>query len=408
MKTIAFWLSLAVVFTIPWENAVTIGDLGTLSRFLGILTAVAWLGSFVVKPRICRAHPFHLAMFVFVLWNAASLYWSQADDRTLLHIKTYVQLAFLAWILWDLYTTRKALMAALQAYILGAYLTIGGTIYNYINGMQIDPYSTDRYSGVGLNAVEVAIILTIGLPIAWHFVTSLGDARGSRILWMLNYAYIPVSLFAITLTASRTFLVAVIPFVLFVLCTSARIKLSARIFIIAVLLGASGLVLYYAPQAEIERLATISKSIAALDFGGRRQVWMDAMHLFVEHPFLGIGSGALRDSSILGAAAHNSFLSIAAELGLVGIFIYGYLLVVVMREAVSQPKGLSRLWMTIFAIWLIGCCTLTWEFAKPTWLFLSLIVISANVVDKRSPLPAPGSHPLPLRSDRFKPDLTIA
>ena len=37
----------------------------------------------------------------------------------------------LVFILWDLYTTRSALLAGLQAYILGAYVAVGSAVNNY-------------------------------------------------------------------------------------------------------------------------------------------------------------------------------------------------------------------------------------------------------------------------------------
>jgi hypothetical protein len=55
------------------------------------------------------------------------------------------------------------------------------------------------------------------------------------------------------------------------------------------------------------------------------------------------------------------------------------MLAIVVYQAANQPKSLSWLWLTVLTIWFIGAFTLTWEYRKATWLFLSLIVISANL-----------------------------
>jgi O-antigen ligase len=101
--------------------------------------------------------------------------------------------------------------------------------------------------------------------------------------------------------------------------------------------------------------------------------------IFSEHPLLGVGSGSLGTDSLLGTVAHNTFLSVLAELGLIGLSFFVVILAIVVHQAANQPKWLSWLWLTVLAIWVIGVFTLTWEYRKTTWLFLSLIVISASL-----------------------------
>jgi hypothetical protein len=56
------------------------------------------------------------------------------------------------------------------------------------------------------------------------------------------------------------------------------------------------------------------------------------------------------------------------------------------------------LWLTILLVWAIGAFSLTWEHRKPTWLFLSLVVVSADLSVRRGEarrgqdLPAPGGQ----------------
>jgi glycosyltransferase involved in cell wall biosynthesis len=50
----------------------------------------------------------------------------------------------LIWILWDLYRKPQALRAGLEAYVLGAYVSIGGSILDFLQGRHITRYVEGR------------------------------------------------------------------------------------------------------------------------------------------------------------------------------------------------------------------------------------------------------------------------
>ena len=78
-----------------------------------------------------------------MLYNVASLFWTVSYDLTLMRIKTYIQLAVLTWILWDLFTTPESLRMAMQVFIFGAYLTIASQLVNLLSGQTISTYTRD-------------------------------------------------------------------------------------------------------------------------------------------------------------------------------------------------------------------------------------------------------------------------
>lgn len=378
MRTVAYLLSLLLVFSVPWEDAIVVGQMGTMTRVIGLLAAVVWMGSVLVTGRIRRPQPFHVVVYLFILWNIASVFWSFEVDETVDSIKTYLQLAVLTWILWDLYTTPRALRAALQVYVLGAYVTIGSTILRYLAGQEVG-VASGRYAGSGLNACDLALILSLGIPIAWHLATTGDGGTRSSILKLANYAYIPASLFAIVLTGSRLAIFSLLPALVFILGTGNRLRPSLRLLIFAVLVGVVWATQPHLPQSSLDRLATAGDSIAAADLGGRVTLWRASVAAFVEQPILGVGAGALHAAGALGTLAHNTFLSVLAELGIIGFILFAAILGVTVRQAMRQPKGNTSLWLAVLAIWAIGVCTLTWEFRKPTWLFLALITVGAGL-----------------------------
>ena len=134
MRTIALALSLVLNFMIPWEGVIRIAGLGSGVKVMGFVLAVFWLATVLITKRFRKPGPFQIAVTVFVLWHAASVFWSANPNRSLAHVITWIQLLLLVLIWWDLYTTRMAVLAGLQAYILGAYVSLGSAIYNYFSG----------------------------------------------------------------------------------------------------------------------------------------------------------------------------------------------------------------------------------------------------------------------------------
>jgi len=382
MRTVAYFFSLLLVFTVPWENAITFENWGTLTRAIGVAAAASWLFSAMLSRTVRRPHLFHLLMFLFVLWNATSLLWSYYVDDTIRLIRTYVQLSFMVWILWDLCTTPAALRTVLATYIAGAYVAIGSVTANYLAGQEISAGPEGRYSGAGMNANELAIILSLGIPVAWYLATTAQPGIRSRILQLLCYAYVPLCLPAILLTGARTSLFVALPGLLFVVFTSNRLKPLPRLLVF-LLLGAGATVLISRiPSTTFDRLATTGTSIIAADLGGRVKLWLGSLNVISDHPILGVGSGALHTPFILGSQAHNTFISVLTEVGPIGFLLFLSVLAVAFSEAVRQPDWLSRPWFTILVTWLIGASTLTWEYTKQTWLFLGLVIISASLLER--------------------------
>ena len=382
MRTVAFLLSLIMIFTIPWEDAITVSGIGALTMVIGLLAGIAWLFSVVVRGTFRRPHLFHILVYCFIIWSILSIFWSTADAETMKRILTISQLGIMAWILWDLYQTPNAMRPALQVYILGGFVAIGSTIYVYLNGQEISIYSGGRYAGANLNAVDLALILILGIPLAWHLAVTGGYGKAVWIQRLVNLAYIPMALFAIILTGTRTAIFAMIPAAVYIVVTTSHLKPLFRVLILAAVIVSLFTLLPIIPQASIDRLSTAGNSIAEGDLGGRVRLWNASLAIFEGHPLLGIGAGSLRAPVWLGALAHNTFLSVLAELGLIGFTLFAAILTVVVYQAFRQPRSYRGLWLTVLAVWVIGVFTLSWEFRKPTWLFLSLVVISANLASE--------------------------
>ena len=69
------------------------------------------------------------------------------------------------------------------------------------------------------------------------------------------------------------------------------------------------------------------RAAEVLDYG-RAEAWGDAYEILSEHPVFGVGPGGFRDASRTARRerdlrwAHNGYLQIGAEIGVVGLFLY--------------------------------------------------------------------------------------
>ncbi len=378
MRKITFWLSLVMIFIIPWEDTLSISAIGSLSRLIGLIVAGFWLLTVLSEGRARKPHPLHALVLIFFLWNALSYFWSQDIPGTIERIITYGQIFLMLLIIWEIYKKPADLIAGLQAYVLGSYICIASSIINYLQGRVAVSFEV-RYSATGINAVDLSLLLLLGIPLAWHLFLRL-DKKKYRVLRFIDIIYLPLAVFAILLTGSRTSLFAIVPAIIFVFWPN-RLDIS-RYILISIFLAISLLIVRsILPAAIIERLATASSSIATADIGGRVKIWSDALSVFLGHPFIGSGGGTLY--TVIGSAAHETFLSILAETGLIGFLLFACILAIVLNQAARLLKGYSGLWFSVFFIWAIGVLSLSWEVKKVTWLIFIFMIIEGVAMQEQ-------------------------
>ena len=362
-----------------WEDVIDIGGLGTTgARVVGIILAGLWLVMIVHTGRFRKPHSFHLVFYLFVVWSATSALWSLDFDVTAVRVLTYIQLVGMVLIIWSLYNSPGALRAGLQAYVLGAWVAIVGTVANYVSGTEA---SYLRYAASGFNVNKLGFILALGIPVAWHLAVTPTRSKIPRALQLANYAYLPAAYLAIMLGGSRTALVAALLSLPFVLGSIPRLGLVQRTLILAALISAIFALQSLVPQSSLRRLASTGTSILELDVGGRVQIWREGISLFSEHPLLGIGAGMFRQGVESAASAHNSFLSVLVGLGLIGFALFVTILAIVINEARRAPN--ARFWLTVLLVWAAGASVGTLQIRKQTWLFLNFAVVASSLAVRR-------------------------
>jgi O-antigen ligase len=353
MRTIALALSLVLNFMIPWEGVIQIPGLGTGVKLLGFVLAIFWVATVLATKRFRKPGLFQIAAIVFVVWHALSLFWSDDPGRSLAHVITWAQLLLLAFIWWDLYTTRTAVLAGLQAYIFGAYVSIGSAIGNFLSGKVFyDHYQ--RYSAGETNPDGFGFILALGIPIAWYLANSKNALRNSPWLRFINYAYIPLAFFGIALSGTRTALIASIVGMLYGLISLSRVRVWVRVAILTLIVVSVLYIVvpYVQDLRSFERLGTTTTELTEGDLNNRTNNWQEGFDAFLEHPLLGIGTNMYPTINRWGKAAHNSFIAVLVELGLIGFVIFMGLVAITFVETWRQPRWQALFWSSILLVWL--------------------------------------------------------
>lgn len=386
MKAFAFLASLVLIFVIPWENSVLFSGVGTLSRLVGILTAGLWILAVVVEGSMRRPTLFHALVTAFVAWNALSLFWTVDPETTAEAVFTYAQLLVLVFLLWDLYSTTPRIRAGLQAYVLGAYVALGSIMFSYLT----DRAGTMlRYSIAGSNADTAGLLLALGMPIAWGLGLLQTRMGTGRFLRWLNFAYLPLAFLGIALTATRAALITTVPAILFASASLSRLSPARRMLVAALSIAGIVALIPLVPTTSVERLLTTGAEISSGGLGGRGHIWKMGIQTYGEHPIIGVGSGAYKAAVGIGSVAHNTFLSVLVELGIIGFALFLGVLAVTVAQVMKHPPWGARFWLLLLGMWALAGSSMTWEGKKFTWVIITLAAASGAVQQRRKATGAP-------------------
>lgn len=377
MRRVARSALLVLIFTMPWENVYDVGGAARVSKLVGAGASLVWLLAVVVTGTVRRPRPVHVVVLMFATWNLLSLLWSQDPATTLGQSLTYVQLALLVFVLYDILRTLGDLRAAMQAYVLGCWVTVISLFAKYVSGGAEEAV---RFTTGTFEVNSLGLVIGLAIPFAWYLAVGQREHARPSLLTMPNLVYIPVAVVAVLLTGSRSALVSLLPGIVYVILWLFRLGVSRRLLAVVVV-GAVGLFLLsepVVPQRTIDRLATTGEALTTGSFGGRTNTWEVAFQTFQDHPLIGIGSGAFKTPG-LEKAAHNVALRFLVEIGLIGFLLFLAILLLTALEIRGQPRMLAGLWISLLTMWAIGAAVHNFEDRKQTWLVFALVAVGAGL-----------------------------
>jgi O-antigen ligase len=363
----ALWI---FVFSVPWEDVVVIPGLGAVSRLTGIVALSLALLAAVITGRVRRWHLFHVAALLFVIWAGSSVLMFEMM-KIPMKFWTYLQLFLVLWMIWELAPSRKRLLGLLVAYVFGAYVSAFSTIM----ALRRDTGAARRFAAGGFDANDLAAALALALPMAWY----LGTVHRSPLIRWVCRAYIPVGGVAILLTGSRGGMLATMVALLIIPLTMTRLSPGRLAMAIAILCISGTLAVAYVPETVVERLATTGSEVQEGRLGGRFKLWVAGGKAFARRPMLGYGTSGFRTAitpylPTRAQVAHNSYLSVLVENGIIGFSLYGLMCFVVFRAVLVLPTLDRRFSLVLLATLAVVLLPLTWEDHKPVWFILAALL----------------------------------
>jgi len=345
---------------------------------LGVLAVVE-------RGRVRRPALGHIVMALFVLLAALSYLWSLFPEGTLIEAFSYVQLFTMVWLIWELAPGVEEQMYLMRAYVFGTFVSGIDTFYLFLSHQE-SVYQ--RYAGAKLDANDLGLIMALSVPMSYYLLIH----NKGWIVWVCRLQLILAGI-TILLTASRGASLATAVGLTIVPLTQARLSGRQRVaLLLTIVLLISG-ALYFVPATSWERLATLPTEFTQGTLTGRTIIWKAGWEIFRSHPFFGIGANAFRlvvsrvltDPIHLGEAdpappAHNTFLSVLVEQGVLGFAVFCALLIALAVSLRGMPPFPQRLWIVSLAVWIVGVSSLTWEMRKPTWFFFGLLMAQCGSI----------------------------
>jgi O-antigen ligase len=366
----ALWL---FIFTVPWQSAVVFDGFGTISRVVGMLAVAFTIWAVASTGRVRSLSVIQVLMLSFLCWAVITAAWSIDPINSALRVGTYVQLFVMVCLMWQLTPTPELQQGLIKAFVLGAAVPAVLAIHGRLTGQAV--VDAGRYAAANMAVNELGHIFALALAMACYLAASARRASG---FWFYT-ALMGVLQVGVLLTASRgAALCSAVSWLLLPLLfhrLKAYQKTAAVVFAVALVAAVLALI----PPTTWSRLGQTTNEIESGNFSRRGHIWVVGWGVFQKHPIVGVGVGAFEASvaSQLEAsrtkAAHNSFLAVSVEMGLVGLALFLGILACLFLGCLQLPGFDRRLGLILLLVWTMTSMVANFEYHKVTWLIFGLI-----------------------------------
>lgn len=394
MISFAYALLWIFVFSMPWERILVMPGIAIVPRVTGGLALGIALFAVVISGRLRRWHVFHVAALLFWIWAGSTLlFFHSGGSRLPAKFWTFGQLLLAVWMIWELAPSEGRLRGLLTAYVFGAYIAVFDTLMLY----RTQAAALRRFAAGGADPNDLAMVLALALPMAWY----LGMTYRQPLLRWICLGYVPIATVAIGLTGSRGGMVAATVALLTIPLSMTSLSPGRMATAMAMLGVAGAMAVAYVPETIVQRLFTIGSELEGGRIGGRGKLWEAGLEAFVHRPIGGYGTGMYKSAifPILGGAtqvAHNSYISVLVEQGIVGFLLYMTMLGSVFVSVLKLPVLERRFAVILLATLGVAMLPLTWEDRRAVWVILAILLGFSQARILQSPGTAP--QPLPRRA----------
>jgi O-antigen ligase len=431
---IGFGLAVAVVFAflVMWDLALGVcgflllaaldvisqnQDL-SLTKAAGALLVVAWLAAAATQGASRRdllaGQPWLTTCLVaFLGWCVLSMTWAESPDATVRASIRFGLNAMLIPIIYLAVRERKHVVWVLAIFVLGAMLSVlWGVTHPATTGPAAE--QTGRLTGARGEANATATLLVVSIVFSGALAVVL---RGRTVARALAIAAALAGMVALFATFSRAGLLALAVVILVGVIYGGRWRAAlGALALAAVVIGV--VFLNETGSSASDRLTESSTS-------GRGSIWTVGWRMVEAHPIVGVGGGNYTtvaphflltspgtiedDQYILDKplVAHNIYLHVLAEMGIVGLALFLAVLALSIGSAMRAVRifhrrrersmeVLGRALVVAVIANLVAGFFLSGQYSKQLWVLLALGPAMLAIA-LREPAPEPASDLLPPR-----------
>ena len=305
----------------------------SFAKLTGLLVAIAWLATLASGRSKGAAmsvrHPWLTVVLVgFTAWTALSMLWAEVPADSFTPFTRYALNLILVPIVFTAVTQRRHVVALIGAFVAGASVSA-------LYGIVVPPAETTegepaRLGGAGIEPNTFAAVLVVGFALA---IALAFAPRLSPIVRGLSLAGAGCCAFGVLLSLSRGGLIALAVALLVSVVFGGRWRAAAAGLLVLTALGTAGYFTLVATPAARERITQPDRG------AGRKDIWTVGWRMVKAHPVRGIAVGNFQPAAVHyllkpGAieradlivdqpkVAHNTYLQVLAELGVVGLALF--------------------------------------------------------------------------------------
>lgn len=354
-----------------------------LSVVIALLVSVA---------RFISGKSFHLlridlwfAAYVFVLWISAAV-----PDRP--------GAAFGVWFIWFFsflgYLAARALFASCLSMRTLIWASMVGSVVAWLS---LAPTATEwgdygRPAVDGLNTNFTAYVIVGYL---YLFLLYSSREKASRWMVVVQWAIISSLVVLLSILETRGALISAVAMIIYWAFSFKLRPIFVKIVIACVIV----LSIFFS-FGYLDGLIFLLDGLGGRstgDLSGRSTIWADAREVFLNNWLIGVGPGQFLFLNERGIGAHNFFLTVALDSGVVGLVVmvaFFFSLGLRLSRGRLGPRQIN-IAVLFFAYWLPIALSGHWELAAFSWIIIALSVqISGEAIrSAQYPPLTPSSRP---------------
>jgi putative inorganic carbon (hco3(-)) transporter len=369
-----------------------IGSFG-ITKVIGFLLAMSWFAYVATRKDteqdFVSSHPLvSYVLLMLVAWAGLSVSWAEFQGAAATSAFRYGQNALLFLIVFTAVRERRHALWVVAAFVAGASVS---AVFAVMNPVDPGQYDVARASGTIGDPNELAAVLVVGMILAGVLFATVRKSPLARLAALGAITLCAAGLF---ISLSRGGLVALGFAALASLFVAGRYRPAVFVAALTALIVTVGYFSFLAPPQARDRITKVDGGT------GRTDIWRVGWRMVEAHPIHGVGSGNFQQASIHyflapGAlvygqyfidhpkVAHNMYLHVLAELGIVGLALFLSLIAFSVVSAYKAARSFERAGdrdMELLArgltIALLGLLAadffLSGQFSKQLWLLLGL------------------------------------